>query len=187
MTIIQQSELRKKGGFCAKYPSSCVVRMLLKDAGLFKPFKTIKVLDLTFGQGIFYYSFKSVVQVYGFDIKRLNWVTKPYKFFNMSCDKWKKKIDEDHFDLIVVDPPFSPYDRGWERRLHYKDNGNISLCLTEALKAAEKYNAPMLIHFIWKIIPYGFKPIVEVWFQGWSRLTKMNRPTWFGIIVKEED
>gem|GEM_PF-4064603 len=125
------------------------------------------------------------MQLYGFDVKQLNWIVKPYRFYNTSCTKWKKLLPMDiTFDLVVVDPPFSPYRRGWERRTHYRDNGSISLCLVEALKAAEQYNAPMLIHFMWKVQPYGFRVLSEAWFQGWS-LTKMSRPTWFGVLGRD--
>lgn len=182
MALVHQVEVQRQGGVCAAYPSSCLVRNLLKEAGLFKPFQYLRVLDLTFGQGVFYYSFKSSVQVYAFDIRRLNWVTKPYRFYQASCDKWKKQLPSDaRFDLVVVDPPFTPHVH--RRRGHYRDNGSISLCLVEALKAAEQYNAPMLIHFMWRTQPYGFKVLSEAWYQGWSRLTRMPRPTWFGVLA----
>ncbi len=185
MVLVRQNELQRRGGVCAAYPSSCLVRKLLGQAGLFKPFQHLRVLDLTFGQGIFYYSFRSKVQVYGFDIRRLDWVVKPYRFYNASCDKWKKQLPSDiDFDLVVVDPPFSPYKRGQEKRTHYRDNGSISLCFTEALKAAERFAAPLLVHFMWKTQPYGFKVLSETWFQGWS-LTKMARPTWFGVLSSQ--
>ena len=180
--LVHQVELQRKGGVCAAYPSSCLVRRLLGEAGLFKPFHHLRVLDLTFGQGIFYYSFRNSVQVYGFDIRRLEWVVKPYRFYNASCDKWRKQLPDTGFDLVVVDPPFSPYKRGQEKRTHYRDNGSISLCLVEALKAAEHYHTPLLVHFMWRTQPYGFRVLSEAWYQGWSRLSRIPRPTWFGVL-----
>ncbi|MCE4601251.1 MAG: hypothetical protein F7C38_06790 [Desulfurococcales archaeon] len=185
MQVIHQVEVQRKGGPCAAYPSSCIVRDLLNEAGLLKPFEPLKVLDLTYGQGIFYYSIRSRVRVYAFDIRLLNWIVKPYMFYEKSCEHWKRVgLESEAFDLVVVDPPFSPYNRGWEKRGHYRDNGSIALCMYEALKASEHFNVPLLVHFFWKTIPYGYRVIAETWFQGWSRLSKMPRPTWFGILER---
>jgi len=186
MKVVHQIEIQRKGGVCSVYPSSCIVRDLIARAGLFKPFETLSVLDLTFGQGLFYYSFRNKAKVFGFDVQRLDWVVKPYRFYKASCDKWGKMLpDGITFDLVVVDPPFSPYRRGWGKRHHYRDNCSISRCMYEAMKASEKFKTPILIHFFWKTIPYNYETIVETWFQGWSRLTKLPRPTWFGIVSKE--
>ena len=186
MRVVHQVEIQKQGGSCAKYPSSCIVRQLLDSAGLLQFGRTLNVLDLTYGQGIFYYSIGLKVKVYGFDIHRLVWVTKPFAFYNTSCEKWKKVLPSSiGFDLVVVDPPWSIYRRGWEKRGHYYGNGSFVLCVTEAVKASEHYNAPLLLHAPWKLVPPNYNVVTEVWFQGWSRLTKMPKPTWFGLLKPE--
>ena len=161
-----------------KYPVSCLLQRLLVEAGLLQPFRPIRVLDLTFGEGRFWRALPQAI-VYGFDVRRLRWHSRPYRFWQESCEKWTRVRDE-KFDLVVADPPFSPYKR--EKRGHYKANGSVALILYEAWKAARYFHAPLLIHFMWKIVPPDGEVIAEAWFQGWSRLTKMPRPTWFGII-----
>ena len=76
--VIEQREIQKKGGLCARYPVSCVVRDLIGATNLFKPLIPINILDLTYGEGRFYASFRNKVKVYGFDILRLDHVVKPY-------------------------------------------------------------------------------------------------------------
>lgn len=182
--IIEQKDIQKKGGKCARYPTSCIVRDLIAAARLFKPFKPLVILDLTYGEGRFYVSFKNKVKLYGFDILRLEHVVKPYRFYNKSCEKWKRYRDEiNNVDLVVVDPPFMPYRRGNEKRKHYAANGAAITCTNEALKAAEYYNAPVLIHYPFKITPYQWKILEEVWFMGYAAVKL--KPTWFGIITKD--
>ena len=180
--IIEQVEVQKKGGKCARYPTSCIVRDFIAAAGLFKPLTPINILDLTYGEGRFYAAFRNKVKVYGFDILRLDHVVKPYKFYNKSCEKWKQHRDEiNNVELVVVDPPFMPYKRGGEKRRHYTANGAAIMCTNEALKAAEHYNAPVLIHYPFKIIPYQWKIVKEVWFTGHAAVKL--KPTWFGLLT----
>jgi len=179
--VVHQKDIQRKGGVCAEYPVSCLIRDILRRAGLLKPFKQLKVLDLTYGEGRFWVALPQAV-VIGFDIRRLEWRRKPARFFLESCENWRTRVPNEEFDLIVADPPFSPYKRGWEKRGHYTDNGNIALILNEARKASEHFCAPMLIHFMWKVVPPEFEIVDEAWFQGWSRLSKMPRPTWFGLL-----
>ena len=75
------------------------------------------------------------------------------------------------------------YRRGNERRRHYAANGAAIVCVNEALKAAEYYRTPLLIHYPYKVIPYGFEIIAESWFVGHT-IIKL-KPTWFGIITKD--
>ncbi len=182
--LVHQVEVQRKGGACAKYPSSCIVLQLLDQAGLLKPLHPIVILDLTYGQGIFYYSIKGKAMVYALDIRHLKWVIKPYRFMLKSCEHWRE-FGLESVDVIVVDPPFSPYKRGWERRKHYEENCSVVKCINEGLKAAEHYSRPLLVHYPFRVQPYGWDVSAEVWFQGWTRLSKLPKPTWFGILRKE--
>ncbi len=178
--IIDQITIQKKGGICKKYPSACLVRDLLTESGLIKPFSEFKVLDLTFGRGIFWAALPQA-KVFAFDIRKLDWVRKPYRFFHESCKNWKKRLANHKFDLVCADPPFSPYHRGNDARKYYYER-DIALILYEAIKAAEYYQAPLLVHFLAKLQYHNTEVMTETWFQGRSRYAKMPRPTWFGVL-----
>ncbi len=184
--LVDQREIQARGGKCARYPVSCLIGELLARAGVIKPLRRFKVLDLTFGEGRFWAALPNA-EVWGFDIRRLRWVVKPSRFYNESCEGWRKheEILSQSFDVVVADPPFSPYQRGWEKRGHYRDNGSIPIILYEARKAAIHFRAPLLIHFVGKLVFYGFRVMAEAWFLGISHLTQMSFPTWFGVLSPE--
>lgn len=187
--IVEQREVQREGGVCAKYPSSCLVRRLLNAVGLLQWGSMLRVLDLSYGEGRFWAALRSKVVVVGFDIAQLRWVVPPRYFVNDSALNWRRyeamieRVLGGQPDLVVADPPFSPYDRGWERRRHYRERCSISEILTGAEKAAQYYNAPLLIHFSGRYIPYGFQVIVELWWKPWSSLSRIPRPTWWGILA----
>lgn len=184
MKVIDQRDVQR-GGLCVKFPVSCVIRDLLVEAGVLKPFTVLRVLDLTFGEGRFWGAIPQA-KVWGFDVRKLNWVRKPYVFFNDSCGMWKERVGMLSFDLVVVDPPFMPYRRGQERRKHYEDNGCIPLILREGEKAALYFKCPLLIHFMWKVVPFGFKVLSEVWFKPFTRYLNSRYHSWFGVLECEE-
>ena len=181
--VVSQIELQKEGDKCSMFPVSCLIRDMLVEVGILKPFKPIRILDLTFGEGRFWAAIPQA-EVWGFDIRKLRWCRKPYVFFNESCENWKKHdvIIRNKFDLVVADPPFMAYRCGQERRRHYEDNGDLPMILNECRKASEYFDAPLLIHFMWKCVPYGFRVLTERWFQGYARVLKQPRPSWFGVI-----
>ena len=179
--IIDQREIQRLGGVCARFPVSCLIRQLLDEAGLLKPFSKIKVLDLTYGEGRFWPALPQA-EVWGFDVQRLRWVRQPQRFYQKSCEHWKKLVADQDFDLVVADPPFIAYKRGWEMRKHYYLTAAIPTILNEARKAARHFNAYLLVHFMWRAQPFGFEIITEAWFSGWGRYAKVNVPSWFGVM-----
>ncbi len=183
MKVVSQTEIQKMGGECSRFPVSCLIRDMLIESGILKPFKTIEVLDLTFGEGRFWGAIPQA-RVWGFDIRKLKWYKKPYVFFMESCENWKKhrNIIRNKFDLVVVDPPFTIYK---QRREHYEDGGMLSMILNEGRKASEYFNVPLLVHFMWKCVPYGFKVVTERWFLGVTRYLNIRLPTWFGLLSPE--
>lgn len=183
MKIIDQRDVQRYGGLCVDFPVSCVIRDLLREAGILKPFRPLKVLDLTFGEGRFWGAIPQA-KVWGFDIVNLKWYRRPYVFFLESCENWRKRVGHLRFDLVVVDPPFMAYRRGQERRRHYVDRGMLPLILNEGRKAAEYFKCPLLVHFMWKVVPFGFDVIAEVWFKPVTRFLNVSNPTWFGVLRK---
>lgn len=179
--IIDQKDIQKSGGICVRYPVSCLIRNLLVKAKLLHPFKTLMVLDLTYGRGTFWAALPQA-KVFAFDIRKLDWVRKPHQFFNESCRNWKKRLPDHKFDLICADPPFSPYHIGNNDVRKYYNERDVALILYEAIKAAEHYQAPLLLHFLAKLQYHNTVVIAETWFQGRSRYARMPRPTWFGVL-----
>ena len=184
--IVHQVEIQRQGGVCVKYPTSCIVRQLIRK--LLEPLRPIRVLDLSFGEGRFYAALENKACVTGLDIQMLPWIVKPCRFYRANAMEWRARVPNNaRFDLVVADPPWSPYRRGWEKRFHYQANGGIPAVMYAAEKAAKHYNAHLLIHFMGKYIPYGYELVDELWYQGWSRLTKMPKPTWFGLLKPRGD
>ena len=88
LMIISQTDVQRRGGPCSKYPVSCVVRDLLDAAGLLLFGKPLRVIDLTYGQGIWWYALKGKAIVAGFDPARLSWRVRPRCFFNSYAQRW---------------------------------------------------------------------------------------------------
>jgi len=181
--VVDQRNIQSRGRACVKFPVSCLIRDLLIESGILKPNKELKVLDLTYGEGRFWGAIPEA-KVWGFDILKLNWVINPYVFFNESCEKWKNevKVLNNCFDLVVVDPPFMPHNRSPKMRKYYEDRGNLPLILKEGKEASEYFKAPLLVHFMWKCVPYGFHVLSEAWFQAFTRYLNKPKPTWFGVL-----
>ena len=186
MRLIRQSEVQARGGKCARFPTSCVVRDLLAEAGVLKPFKRIRILDMTFGEGRFWAAIPNA-EVWGFDVRRLEWVVEPKRFFMKSCENWRKEdeVMRQRFDLVVADPPFSPYHRGWQKRNHYRARGEIALILYEARKASLYFGAPLLVHFMGRFQFWGFHIVAEAWYLGSYSLARNRFPSWFGVLAPE--
>jgi len=181
MMVINQLDVQRRGGACAKYPVSCVVRDLLSDAGLLKPFERFKVLDLTYGQGIFWYALPQAVVV-GFDVKELKHVREPYLFYHDDCGKWWMYLTPLiwSFDLVVADPPWAKY--AFRTRKHFKGDGEEERILNIGKWVSEVFHAPLLVHYKERWVPEGFEVVKEVWFQGRHRYSKKPKPTWFGVL-----
>lgn len=181
--ILNQLDVQRRGGICAKYPSACVVRDMLREAELLKPLRPIRVLDLTFGQGVFYAAINAIV--FAFDIQRLDWVTKPYMFYQKPCWAYRRYLDEiGDVDVVVIDPPWAQWDhRGSRRARNYYSEAlgrpeDILMC---GINAAHDLGKPLLYH--WREPLTNYKHIVgPIQFRGRSRYIKQPRPSYYGVI-----
>ena len=181
--IVDLRELSRRP-WC-RIPYSCIVTLLLDKAGILGLTKKVKILDLTYGEGRMWYHLPSAYIV-GFDIVKLNWLRKPQEFYNTSASNWKKKVGDRSFDIVAVDPPFMAYRRGYEKRKHYYDNKcSIGMLLREADKASRYYNAYLLVHFMWKVVPYGYNVIAEAWTQPFPY--SPTYITWWGLLQPPSD
>jgi len=163
MIIIRQTDVQRRGGPCSKYPVSCVVRDLLGQAGLLRPFEPVRIIDLTYGQGIWWYALKGKAIVAGIDIRKLDWVVRPRWFKISLAQAWDNWIEEalkalgGRVDIIAVDPPWQECIRGngcrgreIGGRYHYRASraiGNPELILESARRLAGRLGAPLLYHF----------------------------------------
>ena len=199
MQVVDQREAAKLP-FHSRYPSSKLVAWLLDRAGLLKPFKPLRVLDLTYGQGIFWDAIAHRVVVAGFDVKRLEWVTTPRCFFEAPAQDWKRyssRIREclHRVDLVVVDPPWQKCvkgngcrGRGIGGRYHYRVShatGSPQSILIAAADAAAYYNTPLLVHYKERWIPQDFNLLVETWWKPFlPNVDKYDYKNWWGILAR---
>lgn len=179
--LVRQGELQARGKVCARFPISCLIRDMLEEAGMLSHGRKIVVLDMTFGEGRFWVAIPEA-EVWGFDIVRLKWFKKPFRFYECRCENWAKKVGKLDFDLICVDPPWLPRNHTCKLRKHFGVTTSVGSILREAEKASLHFKRPLLVHFLWRAIPYGFEVLTERWFQPVSRYVNVTRPTWFGLL-----
>ncbi len=143
--VVKLTEIQKKGKPYCFFPTSYAVKEFLVDFLGF-PIDAL-VLDLTYGEGRFWYFTK--FKVFGMDIRRLKWVYEPLVFVRDSLTNiWKYPylLSQD-YDLIVVDPPFSRYKH---RRYFYKVIGNDDYPLELirfAYQLARFLKKPLFVHY----------------------------------------
>lgn len=188
MRVLSQLDVQRRGGACAKAPSSCVVRDLLREAGLLRPLQPIRVLDMTYGQGVFYVAFNA--RVAGFDVKRLEWRVKPALFYQEPCWAWRRRLDEilrvlGGVDVVAVDPPWANWygTRSRKARMHYSQAVGTPMDIIErcGAAAARLLGVPMLYHYA---EPLRYRHVAgPVEFHGRSRYIREPRPSFFGVVV----
>ena len=198
MELITQTEVQRRGGPCARYPIGCVVRDLLARAGVLRPLQPLRVLDLTYGQGIWWTALPQA-RVAGFDVKRLDWRRRPRCFFRQPCQSWRLREREiaeclgGHPDLVAVDPPWEKCVngngcRGREigGRYHYRASqavGSPESILEAARQAAEYFSAPLLVHYEAPWRPEGFTVAVEVWWKPFlPNVDKYGYRNWWAVL-----
>jgi len=183
---IRQQDIQKRGGKAARYPSSYIVKMLLQQ--LF-PSLNIKVCDVTYGEGRFYALFAHRLKLLvANDIRRLRWIVKPDVFFKGPSWKLLDKLLQHQltdFDVVVVDPPFSPYARGLEKRYWYLPSnakGTPIRIINDAIYIAQKLSVPyVLIHYRF-LKDFGHDVVAAVEFRG---LWRYSKPTYsYYYIIK---
>ena len=180
--------------FRSRYPTSKVVSFLLSEARVIPPLRPMRVLDLTYGQGIWWDALKHRVVVAGLDVRRLDWVVKPKCFFESMAQRWRL-IERDILDclggrpdVVAVDPPFQRERRGREisGRVHYREElsfGPPQQIIEAAADAARHYGAPMIVHYRERFIPKNFEVVVEAWWKPFlPNVDKYDYKNWWGVL-----
>jgi hypothetical protein len=197
--VLDQLEVARRGGVCARYPTSCVVRDLLARSGLLKPLQPLRVLDVTYGQGIWWMTLPQA-RVYGIDVKKLEWKRRPACFLQAPAWAWRSHAGEveeclrGRPGLIAVDPPWQECVRGngcqgreIGGRYHYRVSaavGSPEHILEAATEAARHYRAPLLVHYETRWVPEGFRVVVETWWKPFlPNVDKYGYRNWWGILA----
>lgn len=207
--VVSQQDIQRWSGDCVRYPVSCLLlKMLFVDGGLpdalvkravlkYSDFhEPLRILDLTFGEGRFYKAFdRSWLYIVGFDIRKLKWHVEPDEFYMLPSWRWSLYLKKPkyQFDLVVADPPWAEWRRGWDRRSHClksKMLGSDMQIIKDAVNAAEYFNSYVLIHWKKPYIPKNWSIVKGVYFKGRSRLANLDRgkyreySSWFGLLKK---
>jgi hypothetical protein len=104
LEVIDQRAIQRCGGDFARFPSSYVVCKLLRQHSI------RRILDVTYGEGRFYYLCKNELEIIAADPVKRNWVVKPGQFLQLNVFQLHLmlrdgKIGLPHVDALVVDPP----------------------------------------------------------------------------------
>jgi len=104
LEVIDQRTIQKRGGDFARYPSSYVVCKFLRQHNI------RKILDVTYGEGRFYYLCRHELEIIAADPVKWNWIVKPKQFLQLNVFQLylmlrDGKIELPHVDALVVDPP----------------------------------------------------------------------------------
>jgi hypothetical protein len=120
---------------------------LLKETG------AKAVLDLTFGPGRMWQRCRPDF-LFAVDVARREWKVEPDAF--VLADMRVLSIMR-RFDVVVFDPPFPWWRRGWERREYafYGDPLSLVRSMWEALPAVVRQVRP---HFVWMHLPLPWRP-----------------------------
>jgi len=159
--LVDQRDMQKRGGICARFPVSCLLYDMLKEQGL----QPEIVFDTTYGEGRFWGAWKPKILI-GADVRVLNWVVEPDLFIKKPVwSSWQVLARlglESRIDLVVVDPPWGIItgSRHGTRPHYYKPFGSPDVILEEGIKAAEKLGCNhVLVHYYriverenWRII-----------------------------------
>jgi len=179
MRRVDQRDIQKRGGRAAKYPVSYLITQLLRSINAHK------ILDLTYGEGRFY-AYSKPSFLHGIDIQQLKWIVTPDIFEQKSLfDIYEL---ERTYDVVVVDPPFTPHKH--KKREHYtiKDSSPEAM-ISHACKVAKNNNIPyVLVHSRELFIPNGFEVHTCIDFVFASRYLKNEgfRNTTKFYILKQE-
>jgi len=174
---VDQRKIQRYGGDFAKYPSSYVVCSLLRKYGL------KKVLDVTYGEGRFYYLCKSELEIVGADPVKWSWTVKPKQFYQMNVFQLHlmlrdKKLQLGPVDIVVVDPPRWNTDVTYRKRNMFDYIiGTPKLIIEHAARVAELLKTGhLLAHYREPIQLNSYRPIHIVEFTWIARYlnTKNN-------------
>ena len=185
--VVDQRDVQKRGGLCAKYPSSYVVCEMLRKHSI------RRVLDVTFGRGRFYALCRRDIELLiASDPVKWPWLVYPDRFYQATA--WQlynllknNKVQVREVDCVVVDPP--RWSRGAEYRRRGEYNfliGSPRLIIEYAAKAAALINAKhILLHYNKVVEVENYTPVHVVEFRWLARyLNTENKNTSYYIIYK---
>ena len=102
-SVVDQREMQRRGGVCARHPYSCFFCDVLQVLGIEKPI----IVDLTYGVGSFYIACRDRIgRLIAIDIRRWEWVVEPDVFIQKPFWLAVNDID-DRADIVVFDPPYA--------------------------------------------------------------------------------
>jgi hypothetical protein len=182
---VDQRDIQRRGGHYSKYPTSHVVCSLLKQHGL------KRVLDVTYGQGRFYYLCRNSVEVIAVDPVKWDWVVYPKAFYKMNVYQLYSLVRDGKLvmpsaDAVVVDPP-RWYVTTYKRDMYNYLIGTPMLIIEYASKTAVAINAGHLLVHYRELIPInGFNPVHAVKFKFYTRYLKQdgNNMSWFILYAR---
>jgi hypothetical protein len=135
-----------------------------------------KVLDVTYGEGRFYYLCKSELEIVGADPMKWGWVVKPKQFYQMNVFQLylmlrDGKIQLPPVDVVVVDPPRWNMEVSYRRRDMYNFIiGTPRLIIEHAAKVAHLLRAKhLLVHYRELLNIENFNPVHIVEFTWVAR------------------
>lgn len=163
---------------------------------MLKPFRQLRVLDLTYGKGLFWKTIPHAL-IYAFDIRRLDWVRRPKCFMKAPAWAWRHYVNiitdclRGKPDLVAVDPPWAT--KGTSTRRYYgldRAFGSIEHILDATVEAARHFNSYLLVHLKDRYEPRGFDIVTETYFLPITRYLNLHREnpyTWFAILRPRGD
>jgi len=174
--IVDQRDIQRRGGRCAKYPTSCLIHdmleRLLRKQGL-RP-EDLVVLDTTYGEGRFYGAWRPY-RLIACDIRRWEWVVRPDVFVRAPSWSCWRKLGLESVDLVVVDPPWMEKPGNGTREpymLRYAF-GSPETIILGAITTAEMLQAKhVLVHYTRYILRPGWRIAGAVKYVYVSRYLK---------------
>jgi hypothetical protein len=183
---VDQRQVQMYGGDFAKYPSSYVVCSLLRRYGL------KKVLDVTYGEGRFYYLCKSELEIVGADPVKWQWVVKPRLFLQENVFELHTALEHglvkpQQPDVVVIDPPkWNPLVLYRRRSMYNYIIGTPRLIIEYGSRVAAILKAPYLLLHYRGVVPLkSYEPIHIVEFTFIARYlnTKNNNKSLYIVYT----
>ena len=171
---VDQRDVQRRGGCFSKYPTSFVVCYLLRKYGI------RKVLDVTYGEGRFYYLCKDEVIVVGSDPVRREWVVMPEEFHQFNVFQLYGMVRDGimrptKVDVVVVDPPKWTSNATYKRSVFNFIIGTPRLIIEHASRIARLMDVTyLLVHYKDLVKLDGFKPIHVIEFTIMTRYLNLR-------------
>jgi hypothetical protein len=177
---LDQRDVQRLGGICAKYPASYVILRILRRAG------ARRVLDVTYGRGRFYKVYRPEYLA-GADPVKWDWIVKPDQFHQKTVFQLHREVMDGlriDVDTVVVDPPRWNMKRYNRRDVYNYLVGTPTSIILHAAETARILNAKhLLLHYNRVMEISEIEHIVEFkWFARY--LYTQNKNTSYYILYK---